>query len=285
MTERLQVDRPERLIAFLRRQLPDWKRKTLEQRVQSGCVSVNGRPVTRNDPLAVGDEVLVGDPGLSPRDPPRGLEVLYEDEDLIAVHKPAGLLSVSTESEKERTALALVREWLSRPRRPAGLWPVHRLDRETSGVLLFSKSRAAQATVQERWAEARKLYLALVEGRPLPAQGVVDRPLFEDASLTVRVGEHPDARPARTRYSTLRELGRATLLEVELDTGRRHQIRAHLAWLGHPVLGDGRYGTKGPTLGLHARRLEVLHPRHGGRICIETPPPGAFEALVRASTR
>ena len=281
MTERILADKPERLMALLRRRLPDWKRKTLEQRLLAGCVSVNGERVTRNDLVAPGDEVVVaGLEAASP--PPRGLPALYEDDVLIAVDKPAGLLSVSTELETERTALALVRESLSRPGAPASLWPVHRLDRETSGVLLFAKSREVQQAVQQRWSEVRKRYLALVEGRPMPADGVIDQPLFEDQRLNVRVGEHPEARSARTRYFTRQEIGRCTLLEIEPDTGRRHQIRAHLAWLGHPIVGDSRYGTKGRRLGLHALSLSVAAPPDGRELLLEAPPPAAFSKLLRS---
>jgi 23S rRNA pseudouridine1911/1915/1917 synthase len=282
MIERILADKPERLIALLRRRLPDWKRKTLEQRLLAGCVSVNGAIVTRNDLVAAGDEVVVAGLDQAASPPPRGLPTLYEDDVLIAVDKPAGLLSVSTDLETERTALALVRESLSRPRQPASLWPVHRLDRETSGVLLFAKSREVQQAVQQRWSKVRKRYLALVEGRPTPADGVIDQPLFEDQRLNVKVGEHPEARTALTRYFTRGEIGRCTLLEIEPDTGRRHQIRAHLAWLGHPIVGDSRYGTKGPTLGLHALSLSVAHPHDDRELLLEAPPPAAFNALVRS---
>jgi 23S rRNA pseudouridine1911/1915/1917 synthase len=282
MTERLLADKPERLIALLRRLLPGWKKKTLEQRLLAGCVSVNGHVVTRNDLLAAGDEVVVAGLDAAASPPRGGLPVLYEDDALIAVDKPAGLLSVSTELESERTALALVRDFLSRPGLAAALWPVHRLDRETSGVLLFAKSREVQQAVQEHWSEVRKRYLALVEGRPMPADGVVDQPLFEDQRLNVRVGEHPEAKSARTRYFTRQEIGRHTLLEIEPDTGRRHQIRAHLAWFGHPIVGDSRYGTKGRTLGLHALSLSLSHPHDGRELLFEAPAPAAFNTLLRS---
>lgn len=287
MSERFVAGEPERLLAFLRRSLPGWKRKTLEQRLGSGCVRVNGECVTRNELLAPGDEVLVAGQAqaAAPRPEVHGLPVLYADDALIAVDKPAGLLSVSTERRSERTALTLMREALSRPGRPERIWPVHRIDRETSGVLLLARSREAQRAVQERWGEARKLYLALVEGRPEPAEGVIEQPLFEDKGLHVHVGRHPDAKPARTRYSTRQQLGRRTLLEIELDTGRRHQIRAHLAWLGHPIVGDPRYGSAGPRMGLHALRLSVPHPADGRELVIEAPPPPAFAALVRRPDR
>jgi 23S rRNA pseudouridine1911/1915/1917 synthase len=280
MTELLVADKPERLITLLRRCLPGWKRKTLEQRLLAGRVRVNGAIVTWNDLLVAGDQVVVAgqDGGEGPR--PGGLPVLYEDDVLIAVDKPAGLLSVSTDRGGERTALAVVRDSMSRSGLSA-LWPVHRIDRETSGVLLFAKSREVQQSVQERWSEVRKRYLALVEGRPTPPDGVVDQPLFEDKRLNVRVGEQPESKSARTRYRTRQELGGRTLLDVELETGRRHQIRVHLAWLGHPVVGDARYGTKGPTLGLHALSLCLVHPNDGRELIIEARPPAAFNRLLR----
>jgi 23S rRNA pseudouridine1911/1915/1917 synthase len=199
--------------------------------------------------------------------------LLRVDDDLVAIGKPAGLLSVSSEAEKERTALALVREALSTPQRRAQLWPVHRIDRETSGVLLFARTQDARETVQRAWDEVRKTYLALVEGAPQPPEGEIDQPLWEDRALFVHVGRRAEAKEARTRYRTVGREGGRTLLEVELDTGRRHQIRAHLAWLGHPIVGDPRYGTPAQRMGLHALRLVLPHPRTGELLTLEAPPP------------
>lgn len=277
MSERFVVGRSARLLEFLRAQLPEWKRSTLEQRIRTGCVQVNGRIVRRNEPLAEGDAVEVAGVKSAPPPAPVGFTVLHEDDELIAIHKPAGLLSVASERESERTALALVREHLSRPGRPVRLWPVHRLDRETSGVLLLAKSIEARDALQASWGETRKLYLAWVEGHPTPPSGVIDEPLWEDGSLFVRVGRRPEAKAARTRYATLATRPGRALLEVELDTGRRHQIRAHLAWLGHPIVGDPRYGTAGARMALHALRLEFTHPAYGRRIELEAPPPRGFE--------
>lgn len=280
MSEHLVVDVPARLLEFLRRRLPGWKRSTLEQRIRAGAVSVNGEIRRRNDLVAAGDQVDVGDrdEGEVEREAPAGIVILHVDDDLIAIDKPAGLLSVANEREKETTALALLREYLSRPGEPARLWPVHRIDRETSGVLLFARSAEVQDAVQANWERARKTYLALVEGRPDPPTGEIDEPLWEDRGLFVRVGRHPEAKPARTRYSTRERLGNHTLLEVELETGRRHQIRAHLAWLGHPVVGDSRYGIPGRRMGLHAWRLEIDHPADGRRLELEAPPQKGFGA-------
>ena len=160
------------------------------------------------------------------------------------------------------------------------LWPVNRLDRETSGVLLFARSREVREEVQAGWTEATKTYLAIVEGHPDPPDGIIDQPLWQDEALNVHVGSHVAAREARTGYGTRSHHGGRALLEVDLLTGRRHQIRVHMAWLGHPILGDPRYGTAGPRLGLHALRLEVEHPRTRERLTFEAETPEAFLSLL-----
>jgi len=283
MSERLEVDAPTSLLVFLKGRLDGWRVKTLRDRLRQGCVLVNGERVTRNDhPLQAGDRVEVG---LREERPPRTnsrsvFNTLHADRDLIAIDKPPGLLSVSTDRQNIRTALALLRTSLSPPGRPVRLWPVHRLDRETSGVLLFARSREMRDALQATWTETQKVYLAIVEGHPKPAQGVIDQPLWEDSSLNVRVGRRPESKDARTRYRTREHGRRRALLEVELLTGRRHQIRAHLIWLGHPVVGDRRYGTAGPRMGLHALQLHITHPRDGERLVFEAKPPKAFRSLL-----
>lgn len=275
-----EVVAPVRLVEFLRRQLPGWKRSTLEQRMRAGAVTVNGQAVLRNDLLAAGDRVGLGSlvEAIAKRPPPAGLTVLYEDEDLVAVDKPPGMLAVAAAREREATALALLREYLSRNGGAVNLWPAHRIDRETSGVLLFTKSREAQRAVQAGWGAAHKVYIALVEGTPLPAQGLIDQPLLEDQALFVRVSDDPEAREARTHYRTLEARGERALLEVEPETGRRHQIRAHLAWLGHPIIGDPRYGSNAARMGLHALRLTLPQPHEGRTVTVEAPLPKWFAA-------
>lgn len=279
VSERFRASEPLRLLALLRKELPGWKRSTLERRIRTGCVQVNGATRTTNDVLRPGDEVCVEDHCVEPSalKAPAGIVILHDDDEFVAIDKPAGLLSVSTDGERDRTALALLRSHLSRPRAPVRLWPVHRIDRETSGVLLFAKSSEACDALQSAWSSVEKRYLVLVEGRPVPAHGVIDEPLVEDRALFVRVGRGAGAKDARTRYRTLTAGTRTSLLEVELDTGRRHQIRAHLAWLGCPVVGDPRYGTPGARLGLHAVQLSV--PRgDGSRLVISAPVPRGFQA-------
>ncbi len=283
MSDRLTVKANTTLIPFLIAQLQGWSRSTIKQRLKNGCVNVNGKQVTRHDHnLLAGDQVVVeaSARGVSSVRPQLG--ILYEDRDLIAINKPAGLLSVSSRKDKEPHALGILRDQLSRRNKSIKLWPVHRIDRDTSGVLLFATSREMREAVMKGWKAAEKTYLAIVEGCPKPAGGTIDQPLRLDPVIyQMHVGRHPDAKRAVTHFTTERSADQRTLLRVGLETGRQHQIRAHLAWLGHSVVGDQRYGTAGTRMGLHALRLSITKPGTNKSLVFETPAPADFLTLLR----
>jgi len=258
-----------------------------------GSVTVNGVPATRHDvPLKPGDEVFI----VAAREA-RGagraaaveakLEILFEDEHLVAIDKPEGLLTIATGDERERTAHRLLSERARARRDDAGrVFVVHRLDRDTSGVVVFAKSEAAKNALQEAWGGVTKTYLAVVEGTPAPAEATLIHWLREDAK-TLRVtiaGEGPGAQRAVTRYRVKESRGGRALLEVRIDTGRKHQIRVQLAAIGHPVVGDPRYGRneqKAPRLGLHAARLEFAHPVTGVRTVVQSADANPLRGLMR----
>jgi len=283
MSDKLTVKVKTTLIPFLTAQLQGWSRNTIKQRLKGGCVSVNGEQVTRHDhDLREGDLVVVEASAKGASSVRPQLDILYKDRDLIAINKPAGLLSVGSRNDNEPHALGMLRDQLSRRNRPIKLWPVHRIDRDTSGVLLFATSREMRESVMKEWKAAEKIYLAIVEGCPKPAAGTIDQPLWPDPVIyQMHVGPHPNAKPAVTHFTTERSFGQRTLLCVRLETGRQHQIRAHLAWLGHPVTGDQRYGTNGARMGLHASRLSITRPATNQALVFETPAPADFLALLR----
>lgn len=283
MSDRLQVSKDTGLLTFLNAQLKGWTRNKIKQRLKAGCIFVNSQPITQFDhELKAGDDVEVRAAAKNVQSGSSRLEILYSDSDLIAINKPAGLLSVASADENKHHALAILRNQLSRPNRPVKLWPVHRLDRDTSGVLLFATSREMREAVNAGWSSAEKIYLAVVEGCPKPSQGRIDQPLRMDSEkYHMNVGPHPEAKEAITHFDTQRSVKNRSLLEIKLETGRQHQIRAHLAWLGHSVIGDPRYGTDGPRMGLHALRLSITRPKTGKRLTFETPAPAAFLDLLR----
>lgn len=288
MSDKLRVCEASSLLIFLNTKLQGWSKKKIKLRLQHGYVIVNGESVIKHDhPLNVGDnvEVLAQGKSFVAKKTQQGslkLDILYSDHDLIVINKPAGLLSVATAKENKLHALAILRNQLSHAKQAVKLWPVHRLDRDTSGVLMFATSREMREAVNAKWTEAEKVYLAVVDGAPQPDSGTIDQPLRIDAKqYKMHVGAHADAKNAVTHYSTVRSVNQRSLLEVKLETGRQHQIRAHLSWLGYPVVGDPRYGTNGPRMGLHALRLTITHPISGERLSFEAPQPTDLITLLR----
>ena len=208
------------------------------------------------------------------------LHVLHDDDALLAASKPEGLATVPERQAPEDCLRARLERQVG-----ARLLSVHRLDKPVSGVVVFARTAEAHRALSRQFEThtARKTYLALVQGVVAADEGGSDAPLREFGSG--RSAVDPAGRACRTRWRVLLRLPAATLLEVQPHTGRRHQIRAHLAWLGHPVVGDERYGTaehaKDARLGLHAHRLVVPHPADGRTLRLEAAPPRALLALLR----
>lgn len=276
---------PGSLLDALGDLFPDSSRTTLRQMLQSGRVRVNA--ATEKDAkraLAAGDVIEVGQKSQA-RALPEGLSILHEDDDVIVVLKAHGLLTVATERERETTAQAYLNAYLKQ-KGGERIHVVHRLDRETSGVLVFAKSFDAREALKEQFAEhdVDRIYVAVVEGELQPDNGTIRSHLRERRDLRMEsVEAHPDAKLAVTHYKTLKTNGRYSLLEITLETGRKNQIRTHLAEAGHPVVGDRMYGSEAnplDRLGLHARLLGFDHPTTGRHVVFEAAVPGSFEKLL-----
>jgi 23S rRNA pseudouridine1911/1915/1917 synthase len=272
------------LLPWLLAALAPMPRTRVKQLLKFGRVSVNGASTTRFDyPLKAGDRVAIATAGPDPAAVAllqAGVRIIHEDADLIAVDKPAGLLSVASGGEKLDTAFARLNAWLA-ARRAGRPFVVHRLDRDTSGLLLFARSPGVLDRLQAGWGRVTKTYLAVVGGEPRPPEGTVRNFLTEGKDLRVRAStaRRPGSKEAVTRYRVVAARGGRALVEVELDTGRKHQIRVHLAGLGCPVVGDPAYGPATPAAGrlcLHAWRLAFDHPATGRRIELESPPPAVL---------
>lgn len=284
MAEKFIVKEPSRLLEFLFTHLSGWSKKTVKQRLQGSNVAVNGEINTKHDFLLHVDDVVeigVVKKASTQVQALQKLEILYQDKDIIAINKPAGLLSVGNTTESKQHALAILRNQLSRGKNKVKLWPVHRLDRDTSGVLLFATSKEIRERVMDKWGVSEKIYLAIVEGCPKERKGTVDQPLrMDEKEYRMHVGKHPDAKPAITHYVVKQTTPERSLLEVKIETGRQHQIRAHLAWLGHSIIGDERYGTKGEKMGLHAKKLTIVHPVKKKPMSFEVDAPRDFYKLL-----
>lgn len=254
-----------------------------------GRVSINGE-VVRDGRATVddGDRIRLGDETIARVTLPHPLRLVHEDEHLLVIEKPADLLTIATDSEQERTAYRLVFGYLAAKRPPVRPRIVHRLDRQTSGLLVLAKSSAAKRHLQEQFA-ARTVtrgYVAVVEGRVTADAGTLEDRIVQSKSLRVRPAgpKETGARIAVTRYRVRERRATVTVLDVTLGTGRRHQIRVQLAALGHPVVGDRAYhATTDPVkrLCLHATTLGFVHPATGTAVRFESPVPPAFSRVLR----
>jgi len=217
---------------------------------------------------------------------PGGLAIIHEDPDLIVVDKPAGLLTISTDREKSRTAYFILTDYVRKgvAKSRNRIFIVHRLDRETSGILIFAKNEAAKFRLQSQWQDTKKIYLAVVHGRCEKREETITSYLAENQAHGVYTTN--DARIgklAHTAYKVLKQTKDFSLLEVNLLTGRKHQIRVHLADIGHPVVGDPRYGQERKVrnrLALHAMSISFAHPFSGEQLSFDTKVPAYFTALV-----
>jgi tRNA pseudouridine32 synthase/23S rRNA pseudouridine746 synthase/23S rRNA pseudouridine1911/1915/1917 synthase len=217
---------------------------------------------------------------------PKGLKILYEDKDLLVADKPAGLLTVATATNKTRTAYYFLTDYARKgnPKSRNRIFAVHRLDQWTSGVILFAKSEEIKLRLQAQWQDTEKKYLAVVHGRLHKKQGVITSYLAENKAFVVYSTQNPaKGKLARTAYKVVRESQRFSLLELELLTGRKNQIRVHLADEGHHVVGDRKYGKPDDNfrrLALHAKSLSFEHPVTGKRLTFVSPPPDHFRWLL-----
>jgi len=276
----------------------EMSRTRLRELLKRGAVFVNGRAESRHDAsLKPGDEVSL----LSRREttlhaePLFGVRIVYVDEALVVIDKPSGLLTIATEKIQQRTAIYAVNDWLrDRKEKEAAkikgraprvmrkqVFVVHRLDRDASGLLVFARTPEVKEVLQTGWSAAVKKYAALVEGHPSPAEGTLMSYLKENSRL--RVYGSPDNRGGGkrsvTHYRTLQTYAGAALLEVTLETGRKHQIRVHLAEAGHPIAGDTEYGAltnPAGRLALHACSLSFPHPDTGEVRVFSSPVPSVF---------
>ncbi len=260
------VKTPSSLQEYLLKQ--GFKRNRIRQLLKYGSLYVNGKVVKRYDhPLVTGDRLSIEIKKEASKEILRRfrIKLLYEDDHIIVIDKPPGLLSIATETERQRTAYYIINEYLKQ--KNERVFIVHRLDRDTSGVMVFAKTEEAKRRLQSSWHNVEKIYLCLVEGRPEKKEGIITGYLKETETFLVHPAKGSvNAKYAVTEYRVLKEGKDYTLLEVRIVTGRKNQIRAHLSGIGHPVAGDKKYGAKTDPfkrLCLHASNLSFRHPVTG----------------------
>lgn len=275
------------LLAFLFSILSDQSKSAVKSMLSNRQITINGRTTTQFDePLAPGDEVGINyQRGTADFRHPM-LKIVWEDDYLIVVEKRSGLLSMATAKEKERTAYHLLSEHVKKSDLHNRIFILHRLDKETSGVMMFAKDRTTQNNMQNNWNDVitRRTYLAVVEGYPERDSDLITTYLTENAGMKVYVSD--SGQEAVTRYKLLKSNGNYSLLELDLETGRKNQIRAHMESIGHPVAGDIKYGAQSNPAGrlmLHASNLNFIHPVTNEELRFQCPCPPVFNGIVKKS--
>jgi 23S rRNA pseudouridine1911/1915/1917 synthase len=282
-----------RLDQFLAKQLPDYSRSRLQQLIRAGFVRLNDAKTRPRQIVRRGDKIVLVDPPpekIDARAEAIPLDVVFEDDDLIVINKPAGLAVHPGAGQREHT---LVNALLNHCAKLSGIGGkerpgiVHRLDKETSGCLMVAKNDGAHRKLSEQFAArtVEKTYLALVAGKLRKPVGIVEEKIARHPVHRQRMSVATNrGRAAKTEYRVIQSSDRASLIECRLHTGRTHQIRVHLHHLGHPVLGDKvyapRFAKNFPRQMLHAWKLGFYHPRSGEWKCFEAPLPADFTAAV-----
>ncbi len=282
------VKEPMELMTFLSTVMPQASRTKIKSLLTKRIVYVDNVITTQyNFPLKPGMKVQISRNKKVQEFHSRLLKIVYEDAYLIVVEKSEGLLSVNTERQKERTAYTILSEYVRRANKRNRIYIVHRLDRDTSGLMMFAKDEKTQHTLRDNWHEIvfDRRYVALVHGEMERNAGTVhswltDRTLYVSSSPTDDGGKE-----SVTHYHTVKRGNGYSLIELNLETGRKNQIRVHMQDLNHPIVGDGRYGHEEDAnplgrLALHAFKLCFYHPVTGEMMHFETPYPASFKALL-----
>ena len=269
----MKVKKEMKLIDFLSL---SYNRKNVKNLLKYKEVYVNGKQVSQFDSLLKEDDLVE-----IKKENNSLLEILYEDQDFVVINKPSGLLSMSDGKEKEKTAYHYVSEYLKKQNKNQKVFIVHRLDRETSGVLMFCKNEKVRDLLQKDWNKIVYLrdYMALVEGKGLKKQGTLKNYLAESKTQQVYISNKEKGKLAITHYKVIKEMKNQTLLEINLDTGRKNQIRVQLSNINHPIVGDKKYGaTSNPIrrLGLHAHAFGFVHPKTKKKYEFKTDCPKEF---------
>jgi len=274
------------LLKFLLAQMPHKGRNYMKSLLAHRQISVDGEVTTLfNYALVIGQKVVIHWTKAFDRTQPRGLKVLFEDDYLIVIEKPAGMLSIATAQEKELTAYNILSDHIKARNPKNRIFVVHRLDRETSGVMMFAKSEEIKRSIQDIWKEIvlERSYAVVVEGCVTKDQGTIISWLKENKILKMFSSTiEGDGQKAVTHYQVLKRNHSFSLLKVNLDTGRKNQIRVHMQDLKHSIIGDVKYGgTKSPInrLGLHAQILSFKHPITNETMVFESPIPKQFLSL------
>lgn len=278
--EKYIVKENEILIEFLKKMFSNLSKNSVKSLLHNEKVFVNGNMTTKyNYELNVGDVVEIREKVA------KNIDIIYEDKDIIVINKPSGLLTVATEKEKNKTAYHLVIEYLKKKNKNNRIFIIHRLDKDTSGIIMFAKNERAKHLYQDNWNDIvkKRCYYAVIDGKMENKEGTIKSYLKENGNMVYSVKDR-SGKLAITEYKVLKERKNISLLDINLKTGRKNQIRVHMKENKTPILGDLKYGEKSKLinrLALHAYKLEIVNPVTKKLLTFEINMPNEFKMLFK----
>lgn len=278
--EKYIVKENEILIEFLKKMFSNLSKNSVKSLLHNEKVFVNGNMTTKyNYELNAGDIVEIREKVA------KNIDIIYEDKDIIVINKPSGLLTVATEKEKNKTAYHLVMEYLKKKNKNNRIFIIHRLDKDTSGIIMFAKNERAKHLYQDNWNDIvkKRCYYAVIDGKMENKEGTIKSYLKENGNMVYSVKDR-SGKLAITEYKVLKERKNISLLDINLKTGRKNQIRVHMKENKTPILGDLKYGEKSKLinrLALHAYKLELINPVTKKLLTFEVNMPNEFKILFK----
>lgn len=278
--EKYIVKENEILIEFLKKMFSNLSKNSVKSLLHNEKVFVNGNMTTKyNYELNAGDIVEIREKVA------KNIDIIYEDKDIIVINKPSGLLTVATEKEKNKTAYHLVKEYLKKKNKNNRIFIIHRLDKDTSGIIMFAKNERAKHLYQDNWNDIvkKRCYYAVIDGKMENKEGTIKSYLKENGNMVYSVKDR-SGKLAITEYEVLKERKNISLLDINLKTGRKNQIRVHMKENKTPILGDLKYGEKSKLinrLALHAYKLELVNPVTKKLLTFEINMPNEFKMLFK----
>lgn len=283
----IQVHEHAELLEFLLKTLSDQSRNSVKSLLTAHRIAVNGAPVTQYNLKLYPKDVVIISKSPIRRKTRSNLPIIYEDDEIIVINKPSGLLSVASDNEKGSTAYRMLSDYVQQKDKHNRVFVVHRLDEDTSGVLMIAKNPEIQQALQGKWNDlvSKRGYYAIVEGRMKEKSGTIKSYLKKNAqNLMYSSKKAGDGQLAVTHYKVIKENDKYSLLDVNIDSGRKNQIRVHLGEMGHYVIGDDKYGEPSnplKRLGLHAYELDLTHPITGKKMKFTAKMPEEFNKLFQ----
>lgn len=278
--EKYIVKENEILIEFLKKMFSNLSKNSVKSLLHNEKVFVNGNMTTKyNYELNAGDVVEIREKIA------KNIDIIYEDKDIIVINKPSGLLTVATEKEKNKTAYHLVMEYLKKKNKNNRIFVIHRLDKDTSGIIMFAKNERAKHLYQDNWNDIvkKRCYYAVIDGKMQKKEGTIKSYLKENGNMVYSVKDR-SGKLAVTEYKVLKERKNISLLDINLKTGRKNQIRVHMKENKTPILGDLKYGEKSKLinrLALHAYKLELINPVTKKLLIFEASMPNEIKTLFK----